>query len=91
MQYKFADLKPRFHFPCVLSIIALCCVHCFAGIILGHRCCLLRMIHESKAQRLALGCCFGLQPYVHPLNSLTKNKFVKCKTVPLSKILARRW
>lgn len=64
--------KPRFHFPCVLSVI----VHCFTGVILGHRCCLLGTIDKSKAERLALSNSLGLQPYVRPRNSLTKIKSV---------------
>ena len=85
MHDKFADFKPRFHFPCVLRVIALCSVHCFTGIILGHRCCLLGTVDKSKTKRLALGSSLSLQPLVHPRNSLTRMKS------PLPQVPAGGW
>ncbi len=82
VHYKFAYLKPSLHFPYVLSVIALCSVHGFAGIILGHRRCLLGTVDKSKTRRLMLGSSLSLQPLVHPRNSLTKTKAVNYQPLP---------
>jgi hypothetical protein len=66
MHDKFAAVKTRLHFPRVIRVFALRSVHCFTGIVLGHRRCLPGTAGKTKPERRAPGCFLSLQPYVHP-------------------------